>query len=87
MPERHGDDELWALRERAKELRCIYEVISALGRREESPQAVFARVLGVLPPAWQHPEVTTARIEYFGRTHALPGFVDTPWRQRAAISI
>jgi hypothetical protein len=87
MPAWRDDDELWALRERAKELRCLYEVISALGRREELPQTAFARVLDALPPAWQYPEITTARIEYFGRTHALPGFVDTPWRQRAAISI
>jgi hypothetical protein len=81
------DDELSALRERAKELRCMYEVVSALSRREELPQAVFKRVLDALPPAWQYPEDTTARIEYFGRTHALPDFEDTPWRQRAPISI
>jgi nucleotidyltransferase-like protein len=80
-------DELWALRERAKELRCLYDVSSAVERREDPPPAVFARVLAAIPPAWQFPEVTTARIEYLGRMHALPDFVDTPWRQRAAISI
>jgi hypothetical protein len=81
------DDELHALRERAKELRCVYEVTEALGRRDEPPHAVFAKVLAAIPPAWQYPEETTARIEYLGRTHALPDFADTPWRQRAAISI
>jgi hypothetical protein len=82
----HGH-ELWALRERAKELRCIYRVAAALSRREEPPQEVFRWVLDAIPPAWQYPEDTTARIEYFGRTHALPDFVDTPWRQRSPISI
>ena len=81
------DDELRALRERAKELKCVYDVVSALSRREEHPQAVFQRVLGALPPAWQYPEEATARIEYFGRTHALPDFADTPWRQRSTISL
>lgn len=81
------DDELWALRERAKELRCIYNVASALSRREEPPQTVFRWVLDAIPPAWQYPEETTARIEYFGRTHARPDFVDTPWRLRSPISI
>jgi nucleotidyltransferase-like protein len=81
------DPELHALRERAKELRCLYEVGSALARRDEPPHVVFARVLEAIPPAWQFPEDTTARIEYLGRTHALPDFADTPWRQRAAISI
>lgn len=28
-------DELWSLRERAKELRCLYSVISAVSRREQ----------------------------------------------------
>lgn len=82
----HGH-ELWALRERAKELKCIYRVASALSRREEPPQVVFRRVLEALPPAWQFPDDTTARIEYFGRTHALPDFVDTSWRLRSPISI
>jgi hypothetical protein len=82
-----SDEELWALRERAKELRCIYNVASALSRRQEPPQTVFGWVLDAIPPAWQYPEDTTARIEYFGRTHALPDFVDTPWRLRSPISI
>ena len=80
-------DELWFLRERAKELRCIYTVISALSRREEPPQVVFNWILNAIPPAWQYPEDATACIEYFGRTHALADFVDTPWRMRSTISI
>lgn len=80
-------EELWSLRERAKELRCIYTVASALSRREEPPQVVFGWVLDAIPPAWQYPDDATARIEYFGRTHALPDFVDTPWRLRSPISI
>jgi Nucleotidyltransferase domain len=80
-------DNLWALRERAKELRCLYRVISALSCREEPPNVVFRRILDAIPPAWQYPEDTTARIEYFGRTHALPDFVDTSWRMRSPISI
>src|SRR5215472_5764720 len=85
-PKEHGH-ELWALKERAKELKCMYRVASALSPREEPPQAIFRRVLEAIPPAWQYPEDTTARIEYFGRTHALPDFIDTPWRLRSPISI
>ena len=84
--EEHGQ-ELWALRERAKELRCIYDVSAALPRRNEPPQVVFRWVLDAIPPAWQYPEDTTARIEYLGRTHALPDFMDTPWRLRSPISV
>jgi Polymerase beta, Nucleotidyltransferase len=80
-------DELWSLRERAKELKCMYAVISALSRREEPPQVVFDWILDAIPAAWQHPEDATARIEYFGRTHARADYVDTPWRMRSPISI
>jgi hypothetical protein len=80
-------EEFWSLKERAKELRCLYTVASALARREEAPPVVFQWVLDAIPPAWQFPENTTARIEYFGRTHALPDFVDTLHRLRSPISI
>ena len=86
VPPNEAND-LWALRERAKELRCLYSVISALSRREEPPNVVFTWILEAIPPAWQYPEDTTARIQYFGRTHALSDFVDTPWRMRSPISI
>lgn len=76
-----------ALRERAKELRCLYEVIAALARRADPVHEVFERVLAALPPAWQYPDEATARIEYLGRTHARPDFVDTPSRLRSSISI
>jgi hypothetical protein len=81
------DEVLWALREREKELRCLYRVIEALAMREEPPHAVFDRVLAAIPDGWQFPEETTARIEYFGRTHAAPHFVETPWRQHSPISM
>jgi len=87
VKEKPTDQEIWALKERAKELRCIYDVSSALSHRDEPPQVVFQWVLEALPPAWQFPEDTTARIEYLGRTHALTDFVDTPWRLRSPISI
>jgi len=87
MSEKIHDQHLWALNERAKELRCIYNVAAEVSRREEPPQVVFQWVLDAIPPAWQFPEDTTARIEYLGRTHALADFVDTPWRLRSPISI
>jgi pyruvate, water dikinase len=61
VPSNEAED-LWALRERAKELRCLYSVISVLSRREESPNVVFNWIVEAIPPAWQYPEDTTARI-------------------------
>ena len=59
--------------ERAKELRCLYEVNAAVSDRGESPSAVFLRVLSAIPDGWQRPETTGARIEYLGRSYVGPG--------------
>lgn len=76
-----------ALKERAKELRCLYEVTAALARRADPVHDAFRRVLAALPPAMQFAPDATARIEYLGRAHVGPGFVETPWRLRSTISI
>ncbi|MGE0494330.1 MAG: nucleotidyltransferase domain-containing protein [Vulcanimicrobiota bacterium] len=66
--------ELFSLRERAKELTCLYEVHKVVVRRDLPPVEVFTRVLEHLPTGWLAPEATAGRIEYLGRTYAGPGF-------------
>jgi len=34
----------------------------------------------LLPPAWQYPEFTVARIIYMGRKYESAGFSETPWK-------
>lgn len=63
-----------ALQERAKELRCLYEVNAAVSDRAEPPSAVFLRVVSVIPDGWQRPASAGARIEYLGRSYVGPGF-------------
>jgi hypothetical protein len=69
--------ELHSLRERAKELRCLYRVGSATAQRDEVPATVFEATLAAIPDGWQRPESTRARIRYLGRSYEHPGFVDT----------
>ncbi len=80
-------DEIAGLRERAKELRCLYEVSAALSHREDPPHVVFEAVLAAIPAGLQFPEDATCRIEYFGRTYARDDFVATPWRMRSQVSV
>ncbi len=63
-----------ALRERAKELRCIYRVNEAVLDRSAPPGAVFLSVLSLIPDGWQRPETTGARIEYLGRSYVGHGY-------------
>ncbi|MDF1665769.1 MAG: nucleotidyltransferase domain-containing protein [Planctomycetota bacterium] len=70
-----GDlNEVDALRERAKELRCIYQVNDIVSDRRQSPAEIFLRVLGILPAGWQRPATTGGRIEYLGHSYVGPGY-------------
>lgn len=66
--------DIHALRERAKELRCLYAVDSIVSDRGQAPSTAFRRVLEEIPAGWQRPDSTGARIEYLGRSYFGPGF-------------
>jgi hypothetical protein len=76
-----------ALQERAKELRCLYEVNAAVSDRAARPSAVFLRVLSAIPEGWQRPESAGARIEYLGRSYVGPGFTSLGQRISAALKL
>lgn len=66
--------DIHALRERAKELRCLYAVDALVSDRGQTPAHAFLQVLQQIPSGWQHPESTGASIEYLGRSYVGPGF-------------
>jgi len=81
------DTILAALRERAKELQCLYRVDEALGRSESPMQEVIEELVRVMPDGWQYPDVCQVRIRLDRRVAQSPGWARTPWSQRVAIEI
>ncbi|MGE3780547.1 MAG: nucleotidyltransferase domain-containing protein [Pirellulaceae bacterium] len=69
-------NDICALRERAKELRCLYSLDAVFADRAQTPVNVFLRVVQEIPAGWQRPESTGARIEYLGRSYVGPGFTN-----------
>jgi diguanylate cyclase (GGDEF)-like protein/PAS domain S-box-containing protein len=69
------------LRERVKELEALYAASRLLADDRRSVDDVLRGVVGLMPAAWQHPEVAVARIELADREVATPGFRATPWMQ------
>lgn len=67
-------NEIGALRERAKELNCLYEVSQLTSQRSLAPGAVFNSVVRVLSAGWQRPESTVGCISYLGRCYPGPGY-------------
>jgi len=63
-----------ALRERVKELTCLYGIAHVIERPGASLQKILGHIVTLLPPAWQYPEITAARIILDGRPYVTPGF-------------
>lgn len=78
---------LAALRERAKELQCLYRVDEALGRSESPMQEVLQELVGVLPDGWQYPDVCRVRIRIDQRSAQSPDWEASPWVQSEEIEI
>jgi PAS domain S-box-containing protein len=70
------------LGERVKELSALHAT-GRLLNEPANPRELLARIVALLPPAWQYPEVTAARIAFGEIDVRTPGFVVTPWLQRA----
>lgn len=51
-----------ALRERVKELGCLYEIAHLSNQREEALEKCLQAVVELLPPAWLFPEIAWGRI-------------------------
>ena len=71
------------LGERIKELSCLHGAARVLSDRTLQPSDWLRQIALLMPPAWQYPQDTVIRIA-FGEVEATtPGFVSTPWVQRA----
>lgn len=74
-----------ALRERIKELNCLYGITRLTESGPDSLEEFLQRVANILPPSWQYPEITCARITFQGQIYKTEGFKVSKWRQAARI--
>ena len=74
-----------ALRERIKELNCLYAIAQLAESEPSSIDDVLSTVVNILPPSWQYPEITCARIIFQQKTFKSRGFKVTKWRQSSQI--
>jgi len=74
-----------ALKERIKELNCLYGISQLAERNKTSLEQLLRDLMGFLPYSWQYPEIARARILFQGKTYISDGFDITNWRQAAQI--
>jgi predicted nucleotidyltransferase len=88
MPDSGPVDErdLNELKERAKELACLYAVEEILGGGDEPLEAIFERVARAIPPALLCPDRCRVRIVHEGRAHRPDDYRETEWTVTAGIA-
>jgi signal transduction histidine kinase len=76
-----------ALRERVKELTGLYDLAQLSERPEISLDELLQGIAGLLPPAWQYPEIAVGRIVLDGRSYSSDSDPSSDLRQRSAIVV
>ncbi len=72
--------------ERVKELNCLYGISRLVENRSLSLDHVLQGVANLIPPAWQYPEITGARIVLKDRQFQTSNYRETHWQQAETIN-
>lgn len=75
------------LRERIKELTCLYEIARLAPEANRSQAELFQEVVRLLPAAWQYPDIAEASIAVDDGSYCTPGFARGRERLTAEIII
>ncbi len=75
------------LRERNKELKCLFNISNLLDSPELSVDELLQNVVELIPPAWQFPEKTAARLTLNGKAFQTANYKSSKWKQSAMIPL
>ena len=78
---------VFELKERAKELNCLYEIQAFLLKRELTTEEIFKGIIQVIPPGWQYPDICQVEIQSVDKLYRSSDFVESPWVQSADILV
>ncbi len=75
------------LRERTKELNCLYGIAHVADRSDGTLEEILQRIVDLLPQAWQYPDKTCSRIIMGTQEFRTVNFKKTPFRQASRIAV
>jgi hypothetical protein len=75
------------MRERAKELNCLYQVEELLSMTQLPLSEIFTQVLTVVPPGYQFPDICQVKIVYDDKILLSPDFRPSAFTQSADIVV
>jgi signal transduction histidine kinase len=80
-PQVPKNEVIHALRERVKELTALHSTVCILQNDALSTREILDRVVRLIPPAWQYPEITAGRVIVGDCESRTPDFRRTRWLQ------
>ncbi len=75
------------LRERVKELKCLYEIAKIAERPDISLEGILQAIVKLLPPAWLYPDIASARIVLDDQSYQTYPFKESDQMQSAKIIV
>jgi signal transduction histidine kinase len=88
MPRHSHLDTEAKLRERVKELTCLYKVVQLATMQSDAPiSELLQGIAELLPPGWQFPEITCGRVVLDDQIFETQGFKETAYKQSADIVV
>jgi PAS domain S-box-containing protein len=76
-----------ALDKRVKELRCLYDIASITGTTDTTLREKFSEIAGILPKAFQHPDIAFAQITLNGENFKTGNYRRTEQKIAADIIV
>jgi len=70
--------------ERVKELDCLYAIANMI-QSYDSMDKIFLDTVKIIPPSWQYPEITFARVTFDDRIFKSDKFKESQWKQTSEI--
>jgi pyruvate,water dikinase len=76
-----SDYKIDALKERVKELNCLYSLTSVVKDNNLSFDEALQKIITLIPLAWQYPDITCAKITIGDKKYKTKNYKQTKWGQ------
>ncbi len=82
---KQAQDRFAMLRERAKELNCLYQVEELLGNDRLSLPQILKELIVIIPFGWQYPKLCQVRIVHEDAVYEPPQYTSNQWAETVPI--
>lgn len=87
LPNQASHSTQQALKERIKELKCLYSIVNLSINQKLSLEDFLQRAVEFIPPGFQYPEITCAKISYLNRSYKTDNFRKSKWKLASLIKV